>query len=117
MITDERRTEFHQQVSEHRLKVDGARSDKAVRVVGILFMVAGLIGMLVAYNASTSQSDLRDVTSSQILALCFLGLIVVGGALYLATAVARTLRVWLLRQLVEGQAQTDQIAAALRERG
>lgn len=117
MITDERRAQFHQQVADHKIKVDGARSDKALRIVGVLLMVAGAIGMFASYNTSLGQSDLRDITSTQILTLAFLGLTVIGAALYLATAVARTLRLWLLRQLVEGQAQTDQIAAALRERG
>ncbi|WP_300680273.1 hypothetical protein [Nocardioides sp.] len=116
MITDERRAQFHQQVADHRLKVDGARSDKALRILGIVLMFGGVIGMFVEYNSSLSQSDMRDITSSQILALAFLGLTIVGAAFYLATAIARTLRLWLLRQLVEGQAQTDQIAAALRER-
>ena len=116
MITDERRAEFHQQVADHKLKVDGSRGDRPVRIIGILLMVGGLIGAFVAYNASLAQSDLRDITSSQILAISCLGLVVVGSAMYVATAVSKVLRLWLLRQLVESQSQTDQIAAALRER-
>ena len=36
--------------------------------------------------------------------------------MYVATAVSKVLRLWLLRQLVESQSQADQIATALRER-
>lgn len=116
MITEERRAEFHQQVSEHKLKADGSKSDRPVRIIGILLMIGGVVGAFVAYNASMSQSDTRDITSSLILAVACLGLTVIGSAMYVATAVTKVLRLWLLRQLVEGQNQTDQIAAALRDR-
>ncbi|HTW18437.1 MAG TPA: hypothetical protein VMF51_25150 [Nocardioides sp.] len=116
MLTEERRAEFHREVADHKLKADGSKSDGPVRVVGILLMIGGAIGAFVAYNASGSQSDTRDILSSLILAVAFLGLIGIGAAMYVATAISRVLRLWLLRQLVEGQAQTDQIDAALRER-
>lgn len=117
MLTEERRAEFHQQVADHRLKADGSRSDRPVRIIGILLMIGGLAGAFVSYNASLAQSDTRDITSSLILAVACVGLVVVGAAMYVATAITKVLRLWLLRQLVEGQAHTDQIAAALRDRG
>src|SRR5690606_38226719 len=117
MLTEERRAEFHEQVADHKLKADGSKSDRPVRIIGILLMIAGVVGAFVAYNASLAQSDTRDITSSLILAVACLALAVVGTGMYLATAVTKVLRLWLLRQLGEGQAHTDQIAAALRERG
>ncbi|MEV7431786.1 hypothetical protein AB0N29_19395 [Nocardioides sp. NPDC092400] len=116
MLTEERRAEFHQQVADHKLKADGSKSDRPLRIIGILLMLGGVVGAFVSYNASLAQSDLRDITSSQILAISCFTLVVVGAALYVATAVARVLRLWLLRQLVEGQNQADQITTALRER-
>jgi len=116
MLTEERRAEFHQQVADHKLKADGSKSDRPVRIVGILLMIGGVVGAFVSYNASLAQSDTRDITSSLILAVACLGLTIIGAAMYVATAVTKVLRLWLLRQLVEGQAQVDQIAAALRER-
>jgi len=116
MLTEERRAEFHQQVADHKLKADGSKSDRPVRIIGILLMIGGVIGAFVSYNASLAQSDTRDITSSLILAVACLGLTIIGAAMYVATAVTKVLRLWLLRQLVEGQAQVDQIAAALRER-
>lgn len=116
MLTDERRSEFHEAVATHHLKTDAARSDKPLRILGVLLMVAGAIGTFVAYNASLAFDDLRDVASSQILALAFLSLAVIGSALYIAGAVARVLRLWLLRQLVESQDRADELLQALRRR-
>lgn len=113
MLTDERRAEFHEAVATHHLKTDGAKSDRPLRIVAILLMLGGVVGTFVAYNASLAQDDLRDIASSQILALAFLTLTVIGGALYVAGAVARVLRLWLLRQLVESQERADQLLKAL----
>ena len=115
MLTDERRAEFHAAVATHHLKTDGAKSDRPLQILAILLMLGGVIGTLVAYNASLAQGDLRDIASSQILALVFLTLAVIGGALYVAGAVARVLRLWLLRQLVESQERADQLLEALRQ--
>ena len=57
MLTEERRAEFHQQAADHRLKADGSRSDRPVRIIGILLMIGGLAGAFVSYNASLAQSD------------------------------------------------------------
>lgn len=116
MLTEDRRAQFHDAVAEHRLKVDGARSDRPLLLFGVILMVGGVVGGFVSYNASLAQDDLRDVGSSQILAIAFLAVTGVGAAVYIVTGVARVLRVWLLRQLVEGQARADQIAAALARR-
>ena len=63
-----------------------------------------------------APADLRDLVSYQILTVVFLALTVVGAALFLAASVAKVLRLWLVRQLLEGQAQTDQISQALSTR-
>lgn len=116
MLTEERRAEFHEAVATHHLKTDSARSDRPVRITGILLMLTGVAGAFVAYQSSLSQDDPRDIGSSQILALAFVACTVLGAALYLAASIARVLRLWLLRQLVESQARADELVAALRER-
>ena len=116
MLTEERRDQFKQDVADMKLKTDQVKGDGKARIVGILLMLVGVVGAFIAYNNSLAQDDLRNIGSFQILATAFLALTVVGGALYLAGAVARVLRLWLLRQLVEGQQHTDQIAAALTRR-
>ncbi|GGO72743.1 hypothetical protein [Nonomuraea cavernae] len=116
MLTEERREQFRSEVARMRLKTDRSRHDGKARALGALLMVAGVVGALIAYNNSLSQDDARDIASFQILATACVSVTVLGAALYLAAAVAGVLRLWLLRQLVEGQAQADQLAEALRER-
>jgi hypothetical protein len=113
MLTEERRTEFHEAIASHKLSTDSARTDRPLLIVGVLLMVAGAAGAFVEYSASLSQSDARDIASSQILAIAFGVLTVVGAALYIGAAISRVLRVWLLRQLVESQARTEQLARAV----
>lgn len=117
MLTEERRRRFKDDVARQKLKTDQSRFDGVFRVVGAVAMVAGVAGVFIAYNVSLTKDDMRDVGSLQTLAVGFLAVTVLGAALYLAAAVTRVLRLWLLRQLVEQQAQADQIAAALRDKG
>ncbi|CNE57848.1 Uncharacterised protein [Mycobacterium tuberculosis] len=116
MLTEERRKQFKDDVAGQKLKTDQSRFDGVLRIAGIVAMVAGVIGVFIAYNVSLTKDDMRDVGSLQTLAVGFLAVTVVGAALYLAAAVTRVLRLWLLRQLMEQQAQTDQIAEALKPR-
>ena len=117
MLSDEQRTEFHEAVAAHKLKVDGGRSDKPLRIIGLVLMLVAVIGAFVEYSASMSEDadalGLANQQSEVILALAFIALGILGGALYLAASVASVLRLWLLRQLVDSQARADQIAAAL----
>ncbi len=116
MLTEERRQQFKDDVANQKLKTDQSRFDGVLRIVGIVAMVAGVVGVFIAYNVSLAKDDMRDVGSLQTLAVGFLAVTVLGAALYLAAAVTRVLRLWLLRQLVEQQAQSDQLAEALKSR-
>jgi hypothetical protein len=116
VLTEQRRDQFKTEVEQVKLKGEGPATDGRVRIAGVVLMVVGVIGAFLAYNVSLSQDDLRDIGSSQTLALAFVALTVVGAALYLAASVARVLRLWLLRQLMDGQAQADQISAAIADR-
>ncbi len=114
MLTDERRDQFKQGVADAKLKTDQSKSDGWARIAGIILMLIGVVGAFLAYNLSLGQNDFRDIASGQILAVACVGLTVVGAALYLTATVSRVLRLWLLRQLVESQAQVDQLADAVR---
>ncbi|MFC9787271.1 hypothetical protein [Rhodococcus sp. NPDC127528] len=113
VVAEERREQFKKDVAEMKLKGGRSAGDGRARIVGLVLMIAGTLVSFVLYFASLTQSDLRDIASYQVLATAFLALTVLGGAVYLAGAVARVLRLWLLRQLMESQAQADQITAAL----
>ncbi|MFZ2178912.1 MAG: hypothetical protein WAW17_33760 [Rhodococcus sp. (in: high G+C Gram-positive bacteria)] len=116
-LADERREQFKKDIEG--LKVGSGRSggaDGRIRFVGLALMIIGTVSAFVTYVASLTQSDLRDIVSSQILTMAFLALTVGGAALYVAAAIGKVLRLWLVRQLLEGQAHTDQISAALIRR-
>ncbi len=58
-----------------------------------------------------------NLASEQILALTMLGLVVIGAALFVSGTMARFLRVWMLRQLYEGQAQVDHLVESIKGTG
>lgn len=108
-----RREQFEKAVSGHRLKVAGSAGDKPLLVVGGLLMAGGVVGAFVQYQATLSQDDARDIASSQVLALALLALTVAGAALFAAGFLARVLRLWLLRQLLENRARDELLAPLL----
>ena len=93
----------------------GSGFDQVWVIVGLLAMIGGVVGALVAYDLSLNKSDPRDISSLEILAVGMLALAVVGAAVFLRYSLGRFLRFWLLRQMYEGQAHVDQVVAAVRE--
>jgi len=114
--SSDRSAAFAAAVSESKLNAPNATADKLGRTLGIVFMSLGVVGAFIAYNSSRSLDDQRDIMSYQILAVMFLAFTVVGASIYLAGSIAKVLRLWLLRQLVESQDRTDQLAQALKDR-
>ena len=107
---------FSAAVSERKLKTDGSSSDRVARTLGIVLMVLGILATVLAWQNSRSLDDARDIQSNEILAILGLAVTVVGTGLYVVGALARVLRLWLLRQLVESQDRMDQLAEALKQR-
>lgn len=112
----DRTAAFTAAVSERKLKTDSATSDKVVRGLGVALIVAGLVGGFMAFNATRTVDTELDILTNIALAIVCLGIVVVGTGLYVVGALARVLRLWLLRQLVESQDRTDQVTEALKER-
>lgn len=112
----DRSAAFAAAVSESKLSAPNATADKLGRTLGIVFMTLGVVGAFVAYNSTRSLEDQRDIMSYQILAIVFLAFTVVGAAIYLAGSIAKVLRLWLLRQLVESQDRMDQLTEALKQK-
>src|SRR5713226_5448435 len=96
-----------------KLKTGASRYDGAIRVVGAVLAVGGVAAAFIIYEASASESDARNIASQQILAIGFLGVTLIGVALFVVASLGRLLRLWLLRQLYEGQAHVDQLADAV----
>ncbi|NLU84158.1 hypothetical protein [Rhodococcus sp. HNM0569] len=101
---EDRRDQFEKDVAALKSKTGGSgRADARARIGGLVLMVVGVIASFVVYLASLSLDDPRNIASYQILASALLAVTVIGGALYLAGAVSRVLRLWLLRQLYENR--------------
>ncbi|MFP3901492.1 MAG: hypothetical protein ACLFXM_11610 [Acidimicrobiia bacterium] len=104
-----------------RLKNDAAglnvsssgRRDGLYQAVGAVCMVAGVVIAFVAYQISLYEDESIEVQSLIILAITMLALAVAGAAVFVRYSLARFLRFWLLRQLVEGQDHIDQLVGAL----
>jgi hypothetical protein len=102
------------QAEAARLNVAKAgQRDGLWQAVGAAAMVAGVALAGVAYVVSLNKADTRDIESLQIAAICMLALAVAGGAVFLRYSLARFLRFWLLRQLLEGQEHIDAVVGAL----
>ncbi|MBJ7355940.1 hypothetical protein [Nocardioides sp.] len=114
--TADRSAAFTAAVSERKLKADGASGDRVARILGIVLIVVGVLVTVLAWQNSRSLDDARDIQSNEILAVVGLAVTVVGTGLYVVGALARVLRLWLLRQLVESQDRADQLTEALRGR-
>jgi uncharacterized membrane protein YdbT with pleckstrin-like domain len=112
-LVDERREQFKKDVAAMGLDSARSRSGGKGRIVGTVLMIAGATAAFVVYIASLTLSDLRDILSYQLLSLGFLAVTVAGAGVYIAATVARVLSLWLVRQLLEGNAQTERLAEAL----
>lgn len=116
--------QFKADMAEMKLKTGGASKDGPLQIVGVVLMVAGIAVAFIAYRASLnvtisktgSNADLLDANSYTNLALTGIAITVAGAALYLRCALAKFLRFWLLRQIMENRAQLDEVVAALKQR-
>jgi len=116
MLAEERREQFKADVAQMKLRTGTSRRDTVFMVLGGIAMLVGVVAAFLLYETSLSASDPRNIASKEIAAVAFLAVTVIGAALFLTGAIARVLRIWLLRQLYEAQAHVDQISAAVRER-
>ena len=109
--------QFKSDVADMNLKAGNAGREKMLGTIGMILMIVGVIGAFFAYVSSTNQADLRDQQESVIMAITFLTVSVLGLGLFVRYAFANFLRMWLLRQLYEGQANTDRLIEAIEDRG
>jgi hypothetical protein len=112
--TNERVERFKTEAAELNLKAGNANLDSRLQALGALAMVAGIVIAFLAYASSGSLSDQRDVQTQTTLAVAGLTLAVGGGFVFLRYSLGKFLRLWLLRQMYEGQAHVDQIVEAVK---
>ncbi len=116
MLAEERREQFKADVAQLKLKTGTSRNDTILMAVGGIAMLVGVVAAFLIYETSLSKNSALSIASEQVAAIAFLGVTVIGAALFLTGAIARVLRIWLLRQLYEGQAHVEQLTAAVRGR-
>ena len=104
-------------MTDLNLKTGSAGRERVVQVVGILLMIVGVAGAFLCYVSSRNLGDARDIQGQIVFSIAFLTLAVAGAALFLRYSIAHFLRLWLLRQLYEGQANTDRLVEAIADRG
>jgi hypothetical protein len=114
MLTEDKMERFKADVADLKLKTGGQRRDNVLQIVGGVLMVLGVVAAVLLYEASLHQSDARNIASEEILTIGALGVTVIGGALFVFAAITRFLRLWLLRQLYEGQAHLDVLVETIR---
>jgi hypothetical protein len=115
--TGNRIEEFKSDVTDMKLKTGNAGRERGLMILGLLLLLAGVIGSFLSYVASRNYGDPRDIQTQIVFCGFFLTLSVFGAALFVRYSFAQFLRMWLLRQLYEGQANTDRLVDAIEERG
>ena len=128
MSNENRIEQFKADVESAQVKTSGnAAAEKASATLGVVLMVVGAvlaIGMYVqATNEGVGKGSTNEILLAQmsqnqemILAIAGVGLIIIGAALFLRTALIRFWRFWMLRSLYEGQAHLDEVVKAIKER-
>ena len=114
-MTDNRIDQFKSDVAALKVKTNRGRRDSTLQIVGLVLMIVGVVVAFIVYQSSTDESDARNIQSQTILAITMLGLSVIGAAVYIVAALARFFRLWLLRQVYEGQENVARMLAAVRE--
>jgi uncharacterized membrane protein len=114
-LTDNRIDQFKADVAGLKVKTNRGRRDSTLQVVGLVLMIVGVVVAFIVYQSSTNEGDSRNIESEIILAITMLGLSIIGAAVFIVSALSRFLRLWLLRQVYEGQENVVRVLAAARE--
>jgi hypothetical protein len=84
--------------------------------LGLLLMVVGIVMGVLAYTGSLGADDARDIQSYIALAVAGVAVAVTGAAFFIRYGLGSFLRLFLLRQLYEGQAHIDQVVEAVNSK-
>lgn len=112
--TGERIEQFKTDVNDMKLKAGSAGRDRTFQIIGFLLMLAGIVIAFLAWVSARNQAADIEVTTLLCLALAGVGMVVAGAAIFLRYSLAAFLRMWLLRQLYEGQQNTQSIIDAVK---
>jgi len=109
---------FEREVAGLRLR--SASGERRMMSIALGAVVVGFVLIVLAWfqASGVSPSEGSGGVNKQLnyliaYGLSGLGLIVVGGALFVRYALGQYLRYWIVRQVAEAQAQTDRVVEAL----
>jgi hypothetical protein len=112
--TNERVERFKTEAADLNLKAGNASRDTQLQALGLVAMIAGVVIAFLAFVSAGSLENALDVQEQVIFAIAGLALTVAGGILFLRYSLGKFLRLWLLRQMYEGQAHVDQVVEAVK---
>ena len=101
-------------VADLQVPEPSADAESRLMKVGFALPILGVVLIVIAYwNASGSKYVADQVPMLISGGILGLGLAVIGVGLFIRFSLARLLRFWLARMVVEQQAQTDRVVEAL----
>ena len=101
-------------VADLHVPEPSADAESLLMKVGFALPLLGVVLIVIAYwNASGSKYVADQVPMLISGGILGLGLAVIGVGLFIRFSLARLLRFWLARMVVEQQAQTDRVVEAL----
>jgi uncharacterized membrane protein HdeD (DUF308 family) len=101
-------------VQELRLGEPAVQRDRALLIVGIVLMVAGVVVAIYGYALShAATNDQRQQLDGITVGLIGVAVSVVGAALFLRYSIGHFLRFWLARFVYEQRASTDRVVDAI----
>src|SRR6478609_1235509 len=101
-------------VEELHVPEPSADAEGLLLKIGLVLPIIGVILILVAYwNASGSKYVADQVPMLISGGILGIGLAIIGVGLFIRFSLARLLRFWLARTIVEQQTQTDRVVEAL----
>ena len=113
--SNERVERFKAEAAELNLKAGNAARDSQLQAAGLVLMVVGVVIGFVAYAGATGAAATGDVLEYVALAVAATALTIFGSAVFLRYSLGKFLRLWLLRQMYEGQAHVDRVVEAVKQ--
>lgn len=113
--SNERVERFKAEAAELNLKAGSAGRDTQLVTIGVILMVVGVVIGFVAYAGATGAEATGDVLEYVTLAVAGAALAILGAAVFLRYSLGKFLRLWLLRQMYEGQAHVDRVVEAVKQ--
>jgi hypothetical protein len=105
---------LEQSVGELHVPEPKADTEALLLKIGLVLPLVGLVLVLVAWYQTSGTAFVAEQIPMLISGgLLGLGLAIIGLGLFIRFSIARTMRFWSARLVVEQQAQTDRIVAAL----